>query len=334
MLRATALTLFTLGALGALGALRTWSTWSTWSTSGTAPAAPEAPDPVTPFPTGLSGTIVFSSDLAGPGNPSGRPHVYTIDLGTGAVRALTRGADWRDENPRWSRDGRRIAFKSTRARGDYDLYVIDADGGGVTQITDDPANDHDPVWMPDGESLVFMSERDSRGDLYRVWLSDRRVERLTRNFVGRAMMPSVSPDGRSVAFAAQSLERMQFWLFQTHLLDLASGRVRAFGAAGGSCWPSWSPDGRLLARVLLDEEPSVLQVISVDGAPIRQVAGDPTLWHYYPEFSPDGHWLAFSVSPQHHAGEDWDLAVATNTGGEFRRLTKGPGNDRSPDWRP
>jgi len=110
----------------------------------------------------------------------------------------------------WSPDGTRISFVSSRG-GNFDLYVMNADGTNVQRITDHPANDFDPIWMPDGQSLVFSSERDSRSDLYRVWLKDRRVDRLTHHFVGRAIMPNVSPDGKLVAFAAQTLQRLNFW---------------------------------------------------------------------------------------------------------------------------
>ena len=75
---------------------------------------------------------------------------------------------------------------------------MDADGGNVTRLTDSAANDHDPVWMPDGKSLIFSSDRESRRDLYRLWIADKRVDRLTQHTVGRAIMPSVSPDGRFV----------------------------------------------------------------------------------------------------------------------------------------
>jgi TolB protein len=298
--------------------------------------APALPALVKPFPSGLSGTLVFHSDLRGPGNPEGRSRIYTLDLAKGVLSALTSGSQWRDENPRWSPDGKRIAFKSNRSNGAYDIFVMNADGSNPQRITDHPANDHDPAWVSDGQSLIFMSERDSRGDLYRVWLNDpgHRVERLTRNFAGRAMMPNVSADGKWVTFAAQSLERLQFWLFQIHVLDLATGRTRSLDATGGSCWPAWSPDGRTIAHVMLDREPSMLQLTSAEGQPIRQLAGDKTRWHYYPEWSPDGRRLAFSVSPAHHEGEDWDLAVMNIDGGGYMKLTTGPGNDRVPDWKP
>jgi Tol biopolymer transport system component len=189
--------------------------------------------------------------------------------------------------------------------------------------------------MPDMQSLIFSSERDSRSDLYRVWLKDRRVDRLTNHFVGRAIMPNVSPDGRYVAFAAQTLQRLQFWEFQVHVLDLATGTTRAIDNSGGACWPNWSPDGKLLANVLLAKEPSTIQVRNADGSGARELAVDPKRWAYYPDWSKDGKLIAFSVSPQHHDGEDWDLAIVPADGSRpVQKLTTGPGNDRLPDWKP
>lgn len=283
------------------------------------------------FPSGLSGTLVFSSDLRAADNPANRNHLFTIDLATRAISQLTRGGNHNDQSPRWSPDGRRIAFTSSRG-GNFDIHVMDADGTNVTRITDHTANDMDPVWMPDMQSLIFSSDRDSRSDLYRVWLKDRRVDRLTNHFVGRAIMPNVSPDGKLVAFAAQTLQRLQFWSYQVHVLDLATGKTR--GIDGSACWPNWSPDGRL-ANVLLEKEPSRLQVRNADGSAARELAADPKRWAYYPDWSKDGRLLALSVSPAHHEGEDWDLAIVPADGSQpLQKLTTGPGNDRQPDWKP
>ena len=205
---------------------------------------------------------------------------------------------------------------------------MDADGTNVTRLTDHPANDYDPIWMPDGQSMIFSSERDSRSDLYRLWLKDRRVDRLTHHFVGRAIMPNVSPDGKLVAFAAQTLQRLQFWDFQIHILDLATGKTRALGNSGGACWPNWSPDGRL-ANVLLATEPSTIQIRNADGSGARALAADPKRWAYYPDWSKDGKLIALSVSPQHHEGEDWDLGDHPR-----RRLRSAPETDDGTRQRP
>jgi len=292
------------------------------------------PAAVKPFPAGLGGTLVFQSDLRAPDNPDSRSHIFSIDLASGSIRQLSSGRNHHDMSPRWSPDGRRIAFKSSRS-GNWDIYVMNADGTNVVRVTDSPANDHDPVWMPDGQSVVISSDRDSREDLYRVWLADRRVERLTRHTVGRAIMPSVSPDGRSITYAAQTLQRLQFWEFQIHVLDLATGKIRALDQTGGTCWPTWSPDGRLIANVSLANEPTSIQIRNADGTHSRALAADPKLWAYYPDFSKDGKLIALSVSPQHHEGEDWDLAIVPADGSRpLQKLTTGPGNDRAPDWRP
>ena len=188
-------------------------------------------------------------------------------------------------------------------------------GGNVTRLTDSAANDHDPVWMPDGKSVIISSDRESREDLYRVWIADKRVERLTRHTVGRAIMPSISSDGRFVTYAAQTLQRLQFWEFQIHVLELATGKARALDQSGGTCWPAFSPDGRSIANVSLVREPSTIQVRNADGSGSREIAFGPQTWAYYPEWSKDGKLIALSVSPKHHEGEDWDLAIVPADGG-------------------
>ena len=305
-----------------------------WMAASRAHAQPAA---VSPFPRGLSGTIAFQSDVRTPANPNGRKKIYTIDLATGRIATLTRTGDWNDEQPRWSPDGRRIAFNSDRS-GSYNLYVMDADGGNATRLTEHPGADYDPTWLPDGQSMVFTSDRDrgrNRWDLYRLWLADRSVERLTHSFEGFAFMPSVSPDGNWVAFVASTFPVEGGWANQVHVLELATRMTWPFDMTGPGCWPNWSPDGSSIAHVHLANEPSNIQIVSSFGDRPQPVPGENARWHYYPDWSPDGQMLAVSVSPQHHEGEDWDLAIVDpSRTAPARRLTTGAGNDRLPDWKP
>ena len=300
-------------------------------------AEPRLPEAVRPFPSGLTGTIVFESDI------NGRPALYTLTLDTGVVAVLTGAPDFSSTTPRWSPDGGRVAFSSNRAHydgatrdtgtPDADLWVVNSDGRGLARITRDPANETDPSWTPDGQSLVFTSDRDSRGDLYRLALATGTQTRLTTHYVGRAIMPSPSPDGSRLAFAAQTLRVGAFWDFQVHVLP-SQGAPRALSAEAGSCWPNWSPDGQRLAHVRLPRgAPSALEVRSGPRLDASHVLNAGDLWSYYPDWSPDGTRLAFSVSPAHHEGENWDLAVVDVATGAWTRLTRGAGNDRLPDWK-
>lgn len=287
-------------------------------------AAENAPLPqvARPLPSGLSGELVFQSDV------DGRPRIYVLDARTAVVRRVGTVGDWIDEEPRWSPDGQRIAFSSTRAGGgNFDIYMMDADGANIVRLTDHPSAEQGPTWAADGASLFFTGERDGRGEIYRVWLADRRTQRVTSG-IDRAIMPAASPDGKYLAYAGQTIMS-----FQIHVVDLTTGKTQQVTSGGGACRPSWAPDSQELAFVRIAQEPSRLEVVRTSGP--RVVLEDRTLWSYYPDYSPDGRYLAFSVSPEHHRGEDWDLAVMEYAKpGSFLRLTTGPGNDRVPDWRP
>jgi Tol biopolymer transport system component len=252
------------------------------------------------------------------------------------VTSLTNG-DWSDEQPRYSPDGRRIAFTSNRS-GSYNLYVMDADGRNVVRLTNHAGTDRDPSWLPDGESLVFTSDRDrgvGRWDLYRLWVGDGAVERLTNFFEGYAFMPNVSPDGGWVAFVATTFPTPEGYANQVHVMELATRMTWPFDVTALGCWPNWSPDGQKIAHVSLINEPSAIQVISSFGDAPEPVPGESSRWHYYPDWSPDNSLLAVSTSPEHHQGEDWDLAIVDPARvAPLRRLTTGAGNDRLPDWKP
>ncbi len=295
------------------------------------------PATVAPFPAGLSGTLVFESDIAG------RPGLYTLDLAKGAVSQLTGDSNVSEQTPRWSPDGRQVVFASNRAHyvgatrdtgpPDFDLWVVNADGSNARRLTTEPAQDADPTWTPDGAAVVFSSDRDSRGDLYMLTLATGATTRLTRHFVGRAIMPSVSPSPSRTAFAAQTLRVGAFWDFQVHIRD-GAGAVVPLPASTGACWPRWSPDGRRLAHVrLTPDAPSALEVRDGPTLASSKVLAAQGLWTYYPAWSPDQTRIVFSVSPEHHDGENWDLAVIDPATGAWTRLTQGAGNDRLPDWK-
>jgi len=83
-----------------------------------------------------------------------------------------------------------------------DIYVINADGSDLTQLTDDPAADYDPAWSPDGTRIAFRSRRDGNDEIYVMNADGSRQRRLSQDYGER---PAWSPDGRYILFTAGGL---------------------------------------------------------------------------------------------------------------------------------
>jgi CubicO group peptidase (beta-lactamase class C family) len=143
----------------------------TWSADGTRIAFVWGHDEVNGFgetgalwaidPYGLNRALLLDAQVGYPAwSPDGTrialelrddDHIGVLDLTTGALADLGPGFV-----PKWSPDSSRLAF--IRETGDaIDIYLMQADGTGVVQLTDDPAFDTFPIWSPDGSSILFLS---------------------------------------------------------------------------------------------------------------------------------------------------------------------------------
>lgn len=105
--------------------------------------------------------------------------------------------------PVWSPAAPQIAFYADR-RGDLnaDIYVVDADGKNLRNLTQNPAHDWDPAWSPDGSQIAFVSSRDGNAEIYVMPVdcpAECPTQRLTFN-PAPDRAPSWSPDGQSIAY--------------------------------------------------------------------------------------------------------------------------------------
>ncbi len=155
------------------------------------------------------GRIVFVREMGG------HSELAEIGLDGSGLRVLTTSApatEW--SNPRWSPSGDRIAAGRWSAGGFLDLVLANPATGTVTDLTHDRAKDVEPSWTPDGQHLVFRSDRDGVSNLHALRLADGARSRVT-NVLGGAFGPDVGPSGRSVAFANYSAKG-----YDVHLADL------------------------------------------------------------------------------------------------------------------
>lgn len=97
-----------------------------------------------------------------------RTHLWVIDAATGSGKQITSGDDWNDSDPQWSPDSTRIAFVSDRTGHEYDgghnkdVWVIAAEGGSLTRISDHEFEDSQPRWSPDGRQIAFAGQTQRR----------------------------------------------------------------------------------------------------------------------------------------------------------------------------
>lgn len=139
--------------------------------------------------------------VVGVADAAGSNLLEVRDLTTGEQRPLTEptlGLAWSE--PRWSPSGDRIAVSRWRAGGFYDVVLLDSTGAVSHEVTRDRAIDASPTWSPDGRFVLFSSDRTGIPDLYAFDTRDGRLLQITRVLTG-AFQPSVSPDGRWIAFA-------------------------------------------------------------------------------------------------------------------------------------
>jgi Tol biopolymer transport system component len=100
-------------------------------------------------------------------------------------------------SPRWSPDGRWLAYDSQDADPQWDIYVIEAAGGQPRRITNHPADDHVPSWSPDGKWIYFGSNRTGSQQIFRVPAAGGEPVQVTRN---GGYMALVSPDGKTLYY--------------------------------------------------------------------------------------------------------------------------------------
>ncbi len=202
---------------------------------------------------GVDGAPAWSPDgarIAFMSDRDGNDEVYVMAAdGTGVTR-LTDSPSV-DGYPAWSPDGTRIAFVGDRPgpngspadTGRLRLFVMGADGSGVTPLSDLPAVPDRPAWSPDGRRLTFAAEGDGNAELYVVGVDGSAPTRLTTE-PGADGEPAWSPDGTTIAFASN-----RDGAAQIYTVDSDGPSVRKLTTEPRNFAPSYSPDGSMLVFV-------------------------------------------------------------------------------------
>ena len=230
----------------------------------------------------------------------------------------------------------RIAFTSFRASTATpptgDVFTMNADGSGLRQLTENPADDAQSDWAPDGRDIAYRIRKpDSRTgfEVARMPGSGEDHLRLTVTPTGEASsQPSWFPDESRILFRRSRGDSVgSIW------------RMDPFGAdpllwhdpPGPQLYPSLSPDmRRIIFTTAISDTDRAIQVINADdGTGLVSLFDVPGAYDSAPAWSPDGTMRAYS------SGADdlhLDIDVMTAAGTHLAQLTDYAGRDESPDW--
>jgi len=248
--------------------------------------------------------------------------IHTINFDGSDLRKITNyGA--LTLSPRWSPDGRTLAFTSYKD-GNPDVYLRDMASGAAQKIVSYAGLNLPGSWSRDGGRLLLALNRDGNQEIYDMNVGNRLLQRLTRDF-SIDVSPVRSPDERRIAFVSNRGGSPQIYI-----MDADGGNVRRLTYEGNyNTSPAWSPRGNKIAY-----EGSVngrFQIFIIDaegGSPQQLTFGGSS--HESPSWSPEGRYLACSAYGYGRSR----IEIMSANGQNVRVLHEGNEGCQSPFWSP
>ena len=229
-------------------------------------------------------------------------------------------------DPVWSPDGTKIAFYgyprgAVQGGANYDIYVMNADGSGVTNLTTTSADvaswfsQLNPKWSPDGTRIAY----DGDDGLYVM-----NVDGSGQTRIASGQDATWSPDGTRIAFAGQG------GIFAVS--PDGTGLVQLTSSPGFDESPAYSSDGSRIAYHHSQGDDRATYTMNVDGSNITQVADFQADTMGRPVWSPDGSVLAFDL---YLTNQTWDIYAVNSDGSGLAVIAGDPNNDEvAPVWSP
>lgn len=206
--------------------------------------------------------------------------IYTMNADGTQQSNLTRNGAAFDAAPAFAPDpdGGKVAFTSSRTtgegvdnpEGDLEVFTVNLDGTGLTQLTKNAENDFDSDFSPDGERIAFLSDRDGNVEVYSMESDGAQQTNLTRNDAADEF-PSWSPDGERITFTSDRDGDFEVYTMKAD----GSRQTRRTNNSATDSVPIFSPNGKKLAFTSDRGDDFDVYAMKSDGSKPKRVTDNP-----------------------------------------------------------
>ncbi len=276
--------------------------------------------------------IAYTVSTASLKDDDNKTRIWMVATAGGDAVAMTSEEE-SSEHPRWSPDGKYLAFLSKRDDGKTYVWLLNRLGGEAEPLTETVQDVKDFAWSPDSKRIVLVLQDPSPEDLdaAKERAQEKSQGKATKEKKPKAQRPWVVDRYIFKEDEIGYLERLRTHLY---VFDISS-RILTQITSGDfdDLHPAWSPDGKFLAFSSKRTGPdpdrnydSNIFVVAADntdkGAHLTQITTNPGS-DDSPAWSPDGKWIAYvtQLDPKLLVYATTHIAVSPSTGGEAKVLT-------------
>jgi TolB protein len=210
-----------------------------------------------------------------------------------------------------------IVFQSNRD-GNNEIYLMDGDGSGSVNLTNNPADDFLPVWSPDGKKIIFTSNRDGNAEIYVMNADGSAQTNLTNNPSNDGDM-NWSPDGTQIVFNSNRDGNAEIYVMNVD----GSGLINLTNApTSNDFFPQWSADGTQIGFTTNRDGNDELYLMNANGSNQTRLTINPGGDDAFPEWSLDGTKIIFVSG---HGDGNYEIYLMNADGSGKIPLTDSPG---------
>jgi TolB protein len=188
----------------------------------------------------------------------GNSQIFYQDLGTGSRQNFAHFPGM-NSSAAVSPDGNKVAMILSKS-GSPDLWVSDANGSNLKQLTFTPEDESSPCWSPDGKWICFATKINERRSLYKVSVNGGAPVRIRTDGANSPSEPDWSPDGKWIIFTAQWRD------FELCVVPAEGGEIKQLVPGEDACW---APNSRTVVFVRRNANGS--RSLSLLDVPTKQV---------------------------------------------------------------